>query len=222
MRSRTAVWPMNGNYADSTRTPSRRVALCGLLVSAVCLAYRPAACETPVPVASPTPSLTPRNDLPGVKNFTQVSPFLWRSAQPTAEGFRQLRQMGLRTVVNLRNVASDRKALAGTGLGYVHIHFATWHAEDEDTVRFLRVVTDPERQPVLVHCRRGADRTGMMVAIYRVYAQGWTQEEALAELPRFGYSPVWSNLKRFFRRLDFAGLRRKVEAAPAPKVEIIQ
>jgi protein tyrosine phosphatase (PTP) superfamily phosphohydrolase (DUF442 family) len=199
-------------------TRGRRQVLSVLILSIACLASSPATGTAPS-LALP---LVRRNDLPGLRNFAQVSPELWRSAQPTAEGFRQLRKMGLRTVVNLRSVASDRKALAGTGLAYVHIHFATWHPEEEDTVRFLRVVTDPTRQPVLVHCRRGADRTGMMVAIYRVYAQGWTEEAALAELPRFGYSPVWSNLKRFFQKVDFVALRRKVETAPAPKVEVIQ
>jgi protein tyrosine phosphatase (PTP) superfamily phosphohydrolase (DUF442 family) len=107
------------------------------------------------------------------------------------------------------------------GLRYVHIHFAPWHAEDEDVVRFLKVVSDPQNQPVLVHCQHGADRTGTMVAIYRAYAQGWTLTEAMQELPRFGFHSIWSNLKHYLARLDLRALRDKVASAPPPAVEIV-
>jgi protein tyrosine phosphatase (PTP) superfamily phosphohydrolase (DUF442 family) len=164
---------------------------------------------------------SPRNDVPGAANLAQVGPALWRSAQPTAEGFKNLKAMGIRTVVSLRRISSDRAAMAGNGLRYVHIHFAPWHAENEDVVTFLKVVSDPQNQPVLVHCQHGADRTGTMVAIYRAFAQDWALTEAMQELPRFGFHTIWSNLKRYLERLDMAALRAEVAAAPVPAVEVV-
>ena len=168
------------------------------------------------------PLTTPRNDTPGVRNFAQVSPTLYRSAQPTREGFKESRRRGIRTVINLRNVSSDRDELKGLGLRYVHIHFAPWHPENEDVVKFLKIATDPRYHPVLAHCQHGADRTGTMVAIYRVYAEGWSIEEAVQELPRFGFHTLWKNLKTYLENLDVEELRRQVQAAPAPVVELVR
>jgi hypothetical protein len=77
------------------------------------------------------------------------------------------------------------------------------------------IATDPARQPVLVHCRRGADRTGAMVAIYRVVVEGWTKADAIDEMTRggYGFRPVWQNLVRYIEDLDVKGTRARVVAA---------
>ena len=93
---------------------------------------------------------------------------------------------------------------------------------DLAVVKFLKVVTTPEYHPVLVHCKRGADRTGTMVAIYRIYAQDWTMDEALQELSRFGFHAIWKNLKSYLKALDVAGLRRQVDDADAPRVDVVK
>jgi protein tyrosine/serine phosphatase len=110
-----------------------------------------------------------------------VSDTLYRSAQPTAEGLHKLKELGITTVVNLRSFHSDRDEI-DPGLGYEHIHMKSWHAEREDAIRFLRIATDPARVPVLVHCQHGADRTGSMIAVYRVIVQGWSKDDAIREM----------------------------------------
>jgi protein tyrosine/serine phosphatase len=180
-----------------------------LLSVGLALATAPLACARGAPHAP----AAPRQDIPGLPNFAQVAPGLYRSAQPTAEGFRAAKAMGIRTVVNLRALHSDRALLEGTGLGYVHIRSTAWHPEDEDVVAFLAVALDPARQPVLVHCEHGADRTGLMVASYRRAAQGWTLDEALAELPAFGFHEVWAGIRRALAAQDPAALKRRAEAA---------
>lgn len=181
----------------------------------------PSAIEAVAPRADSRPLASPRADLPGLSNFAQVSPALYRSAQPTREGFERLKAMGVRTVVNLRNVASDRGEMAGLGLRYVHIHCVPWHPEDEDVVAFLQVVSDPANHPVLVHCRHGADRTGMMVAAYRAVVEGWPMDEAMQELPRFGFHRIWGGLKTYLENLDAVKLRAKAREAPPPEVETV-
>ena len=122
----------------------------------------------------------------GVSNLHKVSDDLYRSAQPTAEGMHALKKIGIQTIVNLRSFHSDRDEIADTGLAYEHIYMKAWHAEEEDVVRFLQIVTDKKRLPVLVHCQHGADRTGTGCAIYRIVIQGWSKEDALREMTEGG------------------------------------
>jgi len=155
---------------------------------------------------------TPIAGIAGLPNFHRVSDGLYRGAQPTsAEGFRRLEKMGIKTVLNLRSLHSDKKLLAGTGLAYESINMKAWHAENEDIVRFLQIVTDPDRQPVFVHCQHGADRTGTMCAVYRIVVQGWDKEEAIRETRYggFGFHEIWTGLPKYIRKLDIQTIRDK-------------
>jgi protein tyrosine phosphatase (PTP) superfamily phosphohydrolase (DUF442 family) len=153
---------------------------------------------------------------PGLPNLHQVSDTFWRSAQPSAEGMAELPKLGVRTVINLRSLHSDRDEIGQRPLQYEHIRMKAWHAEDEDIVRFLQLVTDTERQPVLVHCQHGADRTGVATAAYRIVVQGWSKDEAIAEMTQggFGFHTIWGNLVRYVRQLDVERIRREAGIPP--------
>lgn len=148
--------------------------------------------------------------LEGVPNLHKVSDNLYRSAQPTAEGMRNLKQMGIRTIVSLRSFHSDRDEIGHSGLGYEHIYMKAWHPEREEVVRFLQIVTNPERTPVLVHCMHGADRTGTMSALYRIAVQGWTKKEAIREMTDggFNFHAVFDNLPEWIQQLDVESIRK--------------
>lgn len=150
--------------------------------------------------------------LDGVPNLHKVSDTLYRSAQPTAQGMKNLKQMGIKTVVDLRSFHSDRKEIGSTGLGYEHIYMKAWHPERQDIVRFLKIVTDPSRTPVLVHCLHGADRTGTMSAIYRIVVQGWSKEAAVREMTDGGYNfhALFGNLPQWIEGLDIESIQKDV------------
>jgi len=156
--------------------------------------------------------------LEGVPNLHQVCSNLYRSAQPTAQGMRNLEKKGVATVVNLRSFHSDRDELQGTRLAFEHLTMKAWHPERHEVVRFLRIVADPKRTPVLVHCQHGADRTGTLCAMYRVAVQGWTKEEAVREmtLGGFGFHEVWQNLPAWIADLDIESIRRDAGIAAGP------
>ena len=159
---------------------------------------RPAAWATPV-------------EKPGLPNLNRVNDDLYRGAQPTAEGMRELEKMGIRTVVNLRATHSDRDELEGTGLKSAHIPMTTFHPEDEDLVRFLRIWADPANRPIFVHCQHGSDRTGMVLATYRIVVEGWSKEDAIREMTQggYGFHTIWGNLVDHVREMDVDRIRRE-------------
>ena len=149
-------------------------------------------------------------ELPGLPNLHKVSDNLYRGAQPTAEGMKQLEGLGVKTVVNLRSIHSDRDEIEDTGLTYKHIVMTTLNVEEKDVVRFLRIVTDRSLTPVFVHCQHGADRTGTMCAIYRIAVQSWSRESAIEEMTKggFGFHSIWQNLPDYIRKLDVEEIKR--------------
>jgi protein tyrosine phosphatase (PTP) superfamily phosphohydrolase (DUF442 family) len=154
-------------------------------------------------------------EVAGVKNCHQVTTNLYRGAQPTTEGMTQLKALGIRTVINLRAFHSDKDEVAGTGLKSVRFETKPWHAEEEDVVGFLKVVTDTNNVPVFVHCQRGADRTGLMCAMYRIVVCGWTKSEAIDEMKNggFDFNPAWRDLVSFIEKADIADIKRRAGLA---------
>ena len=152
----------------------------------------------------------------GVPNLHRVSETLYRSAQPTAEGMKNLKETGIKTIVSLRSFHSDRDEIGNTGLAYERIDMKTWHPEEEEMIRFLQVVTNRERTPVLVHCQYGADRTGTMCAVFRIAVQGWSKEEALREMTDggFGFHGIWENLTQWIRHLDIDSIKKQAGVRP--------
>ncbi len=151
--------------------------------------------------------------LAGVPNLHRITPTLYRSEQPTSLGMRNLEKLGIRTVINLRAFDDDAQELKGTSLRGVHVPVKTWHLETEDVVRVLGELRHPENGPFLIHCQHGADRTGVMSAMYRMVEQNWSADDALAELVDggYGYHPIWRNIRRYVRSVDVGRLRSAID-----------
>ncbi|MBI3856274.1 MAG: tyrosine-protein phosphatase [Planctomycetes bacterium] len=152
-------------------------------------------------------------DVPGLENFARMNPNLYRGAQPTEEGFRQLKAMGVKTVIDFRSFHSTKKQVEAAGLTPVEIplraDLGSVPPNDEELKRFFEVVLDPARQPVYIHCAFGKDRTGTMAAVYRLEIDGWTADEALQEMEAFGYHNIYQDLIRFIRTYKPRGFGKK-------------
>jgi len=161
-------------------------------------------------------------ELAGAPNLARVSPILYRGAQPTAEGFRNLHeQLGIKYVVSFRQLHSDRSLIGNLPMKYTRIAWNALHAEEEDIVRFLKIVGDPENHPVFIHCWHGVDRTGTMAAVYRIVIQGWSREEAVREMTD-GFqmhARLYGNLLKFVRTADFDKMRIAAGLPPPPTPE---
>ena len=171
------------------------------------------------PAIKPHSLAYPRQDLKGLPNFARVSEALYRGAQPTREGFARLKALGVRTIVDLRDHHSDREAIRGLGFGYTNIPFASSRPQERQVLEFLSIVTDPKNQPVFVHCRHGADRTGMMVACYRMVVENWDRQRSLAELSNFGFHNIWLDIRQFLLDIDMQSIARQLSSMPPASPE---
>jgi tyrosine-protein phosphatase SIW14 len=128
-------------------------------------------------------------DEKGVPNFGEVTPTLYRGGLLSGTGLKALKKMGVNVVVDTHaNSKHEEKEVEDLGMKYVPI---PWHCpwpHDEVFAKFLKVVHDNKGKKIFVHCRLGDDRTGMMVAAYRMAEEGWTADEAMNEMRSFGFA----------------------------------
>ena len=131
---------------------------------------------------------TTRSELP---RFQQVSERLFRGGQPREGGINKLRELGINTVINLRGASDRTRAedaeVRASGLNYFNVALPNWaRPQDSRVARILEVINAPESGRVFVHCKDGVDRTGLIVALYRITHDGWSSHQALAEAERQG------------------------------------
>ena len=152
---------------------------------------------------------------PGMENLHRVTPIIFRSAQPTAAGLREMERRGVKTIINLRHNHDDTDEAAGTKLRLVRVKMNTWHIEDEDVALALAILREKKNAPFLVHCQHGSDRTGIVCAMFRIVEQGWSREEAIREMREggYGFHAAWRNIVRYLEKVDVEKMRRRVEKA---------
>lgn len=136
--------------------------------------------------------MTTAESIRAVKNFHVVSAGVYRGAQPTGEGIEWLARLGVKTVVSLRcgrrAALVEKAAVEAAGMTYVNIPLSYWKIPNEQTIdQFLELVDDSANRPVFVHCFHGADRTGLLIATYRIARLGWSFQEAYDEMKRCGF-----------------------------------
>jgi len=156
-----------------------------------------------------------------VENFAKVSPALWRGAQPTEEGFRNLERAGAKTVIDLRHDSDDYEdfsMLSGTHLKYLRIPMSLWYPDQAQLVILMnvleRTLKDPDSSPVFLHCSAGKDRTGYSIATYRMVFEGWNSNDAIVEMYNFRFNTIWFYNPTFLESLDIKKVRDLMKLAP--------
>jgi tyrosine-protein phosphatase SIW14 len=126
-----------------------------------------------------------------IDNFGKINANYYRGSQPTRRDYADLAALGVRTVINLTSndgEADEQALVEQAGMQYVGMPMTTRVVPTLTQIsEFLRIVNDPAKQPVYVHCVGGRHRTGVMTAIYRMTSDRWTAEQAFAEMKRFRF-----------------------------------
>jgi protein tyrosine/serine phosphatase len=156
---------------------------------------------------------------PGLPDFHQVDAHLSRGRQPTAEGFATLAKMGFKTVIDLRggwlHMPKEKRLVEQAGMRYVEEQFSgIFPPRDKQIARLLAVMQDPAAGPVFVHCKRGADRAGLLIACYRMAHDHWSNQKAFDEALTLGLSRFEPLMRRYIRHFD-AGRVNLPAAAPS-------
>lgn len=142
------------------------------------------------------PAHAESTDLP---NFHQTAPSIWRGAAPTDAGLKQLKAMGVKTIVDLRiapkTVKKEGITARAMGFNFINLPMGSDPPTPKEVATLLATLKQAPQSPVYVHCQHGADRTGCMIGIYRVTQQGWTFPQAYAEMRRDGFNPRWVKLR---------------------------
>lgn len=142
-------------------------------------------------------------------NLFQMSPMLYRSALPDDGAVPLLKNLKVATVINFLPEA-DSNWLSTPGIHQVQLPYRTNHVDDSDVLKTLRAIQEAEASgPVLMHCKHGSDRTGLMAAMYRVVVQGWSKEDALNEMTQggFGENVHFHDSVRYVLQADVDKLR---------------
>jgi protein tyrosine/serine phosphatase len=140
-------------------------------------------------------------DLP---NLVKVNEDLLRGGRPTAAGMKKLKALGVTTILNIENseehIEADRKFAAANGLRFISVPFATFKKPTDEKVDYvLKIMRDRSMGRVYLHCKHGRDRTGMIMGLYRVEADGWHPKTAYQEMKDRGFRTILWELKDYYK-----------------------
>ena len=147
-----------------------------------------------------------------LRNLYRVAPGIYRSAQPDGEEFRTLYRAGLKSVLNLRAHHSDRERIGNLPLTLCELPMNAGSLTMKDLFMALVILRDAPK-PVLIHCWHGSDRTGTVVAAYRIVFNGRDVESAIAEMceETFGHhATIYGNLPELLRSIDWEKMRTRL------------
>jgi tyrosine-protein phosphatase SIW14 len=145
--------------------------------------------------AQPNQAVSKR-DIP---NFGQVAPNIYRGAAPTAAGLKKLKEMGVKTIIDLRiekkGQPEETSVAKQLGLNRIRIPMGSEAPTTKQVATFMQAIENAGNSPVFVHCQHGADRTGAMIGIYRVTKQSWTFDQTYKEMRKYGFKSFLLALK---------------------------
>lgn len=179
----------------------------------VCLSLHLFACAT-YPATSPRPTHW-ANVIKSDANFYEVDDGVYRSEMPIADDVPMMVSKNIKTVINLQYKNQDKDAqIFDESITLINEPILTWQARPAQIARALYAIEQGKQQgSVLVHCYHGADRTGVVIAMYRVIYQGWDIEMARDEMKHggYGFHKIWKNLDNMLSPLGVMQVQAELD-----------
>ncbi len=147
------------------------------------------------------------------QNLYKVDENLFRSEQPTKMGMKELQGLGVKTILNVRNLSNDNCEGKSTNLILRKKRINTWTIKYDEVVSALKIIKESPK-PVLIHCKHGSDRTGCIVAAYRMSIQNWTKLDAIYEFKNGGYGfheDAFKNVLMLLESIDVEKLKNELK-----------
>ena len=158
---------------------------------------------------------------PGIENFDQVDAHVYRGGQPTDEGFRYLAKLGVKTIIDLREADSraqaEQRVVTAAGMKYANVPMTgLTPPTDAEITRILTILAGSSNEPVFVHCKRGADRTGAVIAAYHINFNGWDNARALKDAKAHKMSSLQFPRQNYIKTFRPRSVDAKITTAAAP------
>ena len=182
-----------------------------IILTALCIV----ACSTTTPSTPPQNTAHWATEVGKETNLYRLDDKLFRSEQLTEKDYELLRKNNINTLINLRffDRNDDRQAFGKTSLTLVNTPLLTWSITPQEVARVLWQIEQHQRNgAVLIHCYHGADRTGLISAMYRVVYQNWELSEAKREMMQgpYGFHSVWKNIEGFFTEKNINEIKQEL------------
>lgn len=144
-------------------------------------------------------------------NMYKVDEGVYRAEQPTKNDFIALEKYGIKEILNLRGWHSDKNKAKGTNLKLHRIKMHAHDINDNEVIDALRIIKN-RQGAIVIHCKHGSDRTGLIVAMYRIIFQNWSKNEAIDELKNggYGFHSIYSNIPRYIENINTNEIKQHV------------
>ena len=146
-----------------------------------------------------------------LSNLYMVNDSIYRCEQPDSLDFVLIHTIGIKSVLNLRVNYSDKDLIDGLPLYKYNVQMIPFNFGDKEIVRAMKILKNSPK-PVIVHCLYGSDRTGAVIAMYRIIFQDWTKEEALNEMIYGGYNfhSIFINIPKYIKEADIINIKKEI------------
>jgi protein tyrosine/serine phosphatase len=145
------------------------------------------------------------------KNLYRLNDSIYRSEQPDEKGFKVIDSLKIKSVLSLRSSYKDAKLTGKSIFNLYQVGMAADSFTDEEIIKALQIIRNSPK-PLLIHCVHGADRTGVVVAMYRILFNGFTKEQAIDEMKNgdYNFHKVYQNIPDYIKKADIEYIKNKV------------
>lgn len=148
-----------------------------------------------------------------LQNFFIIDSLLFRSSQPDRDNFLLIQKYGIKEVLNLRHYHSDNNSAKGTKLILYRVKMDAAAIQLPEVIEALKIIKS-KKGPLLIHCKHGSDRTGLITAMYRIIFQNWTKDDAIDEMVNggYGFHKMYKGIIEFIRDANIEEIKKSINS----------